>query len=250
MLYYRGYKIDIRACEVDGLDVTRMTEDLAEMLSDFDPSKETAFKFIILDQDDDSECDDSIFDYYDTVEEAMDAINDAWDGSLDMDDDNITFYELSLNNGEKLCMLAVDEPSVSDAESFVRTTLEEGEHVVRMRAITDDEAYNSYNITRDDEDEYEVFSRLRAYELTLSSGKYACMLGIDEPTIQEAEEFISDILDDGEHVTAIERISLECAEDNYGICSDEFNVFERDIDDCEYCDDCEGDCQHCPHNVN
>lgn len=253
MLYYRGYKIGIRVCEMDGVKITRSSESFAEALSEFDPSKERAFKFVVFD-DEDFDCREPVpgFDHYDTIDEAIDAINNVWDGTLDLMEVAPQFYALTLSSGEKICMLAVDVPDILGAEIFVRDMLEEGEHVINIRAINDDEADEIYGMTRDDEGE--PFCKISAYELTLSSGDYACMLGTNEPSIEEAEEFISDILNECEHVVHIDEISLECAEDNYGLCSDNIEVFEgycyEDNDDCEWCDDCEGDCDSCPHSVD
>lgn len=72
-------------------------------------------------------------------------------------------------------------------------------------------------------------------ELTFNSGETACMIsGVNGPSIDEAERFVADILEEGEHIVSIMLLNdWDTCASEYDMKVNDYKVFERsdDVDD-------------------
>lgn len=72
-------------------------------------------------------------------------------------------------------------------------------------------------------------------ELTFNSGETACMIsGVTGPSLDEAERFVADILEEGEHIVSIILLNdWDICASEYDMKVNDYKVFERsdDVDD-------------------
>ena len=196
-MFYRGYKIEVHPIAYNDGDYGSMFDSLDALLEK-EEIDNWEYVYVIYDADDAALNTPSCVDepdkfepWYDTVDDAVEAIDAAWDGP---DMEYVEPYELELSSGEYACMLAEYEPSVEEAEEFVSSILGEGERVVSVTLIDWDSAVDNYDID------------------------------VDELAVLRCDEATDDYFDDEE------------TEDCF------------DNDDCDYCDcDCNScDCaEHC-----
>lgn len=150
-MVYRNYKIEVRPIECcDDGEYGRMFNSLDDLL-DEDDINDWEYVYVIYSAEDSELCtplgtdDSEIFEpWYDTVDDVVEAIDAALDDAEYRN--SVTPYELELSSGDYACMLAEYEPSAEEAEDFISSTLEEGEHVVSVAPIDWDSAINNYNI--------------------------------------------------------------------------------------------------------
>lgn len=159
-MFYKGFKIEIRA--IDENKATAVHKNL-ESVSDV---SKAIYKFIVLDDDCDSNCISCRFkDYYDTIEEAVSAIDVAL-GKFPVP------LELILNSGEIVCMISGEKgPSIKEAEEFASDVLAKGERVISIALspsgwdiCTDShmkvDDFPVFNRGNGDDDDFHLFDRV------------------------------------------------------------------------------------------